>query len=80
MIVQFVEERGPVDSEKHMFYKTIGSGDALIFQNGDVVKGTWEKDSISSRTIFYNTEGTEVSFVRGQIWIEGVPEGNEVSY
>jgi len=80
VVVQFVEERGPVDSEKHMFYKTIGSGDALVFQNGDVVKATWEKESISSRTIFSNTDGTEIAFVRGQTWIEGVPDGNEIAY
>ena len=79
-VVQFIEERGPVDSEKHMFYKTVGTGDALIFQNGDVIEATWEKESISERTVYYNSDGEPIPFVRGQIWIEGVPEGNDIAY
>lgn len=80
VIVQFVDETGPVDSEKHMFYKTIGTGDALIFQNGDVIEATWEKDDTTGRTIYFDEGGNELSLVRGQIWIHGVPTGNEVSY
>lgn len=80
VVVQFVQERGPVDSEKHMFYKTVGTGDALVFQNGDVIKATWEKESISERTKYFDEKGQIIPFVRGQIWIEGVPEGNEIAY
>lgn len=80
VVVQFLFERGPVDSEKHMFYKTVGEGDALIFQNGTVTKGTWEKDDILSRTYFYDDAGNEIEFVRGTIWVEGVPDGNDINY
>jgi hypothetical protein len=80
IIVQFVKERGPVDKNLHMLYTTTGSGKALIFQNGGVIEGTWEKDSRTSRTKFMDSEGKEVTFVRGPIWIEAVPAGNEVAY
>lgn len=80
VVVQFVEEEGPVDEEKHMYYEVIGEGDALIFQNGDVIEGTWEKETQFGRTKFFDENGQEISFVRGPIWIEAIPEGNSVDY
>lgn len=80
VVVQFVKETGPVDKEGHMFYTTIGEGDILLFQNGDVIEGTWEKKSQTSRTKFFDEDGKEVKFVRGPIWIEAVPTLNEISY
>jgi len=80
VVVQFVEEEGPVDTELHMYYEVVGTGDALVFQNGTVIEATWEKKTDDSRTIYYDESGKEISFVRGSIWIEGVPEGNDVVY
>ncbi len=78
--VIFAQETGPVDRNLHMFYTTVGTGKALVFQNGTVIKGTWEKDSTTARTKFFDASGKEISFVRGQIWLEVVPAGNTVSY
>lgn len=80
VVIMFVQEEGPVDEEKHMYYKTTGTGPMLLFQNGGVKKGTWEKPSQYERTKFYGEDGQEISFVRGTIWIEAVPEGNEIDY
>ncbi len=80
VVVIFVKEKGPVDQELHMFYQTIGRGKAIFFKNGEVIEGTWEKASQTSRTRFYDDNGKEISFVRGSIWIEALPEGNEIVY
>jgi hypothetical protein len=80
VVIQFVKERGSVDQEKHMFYKNIGEGSAIVFKNGNVIEGTWEKDAIDERTIFFDENGDEVKFVRGPIWVEAVPAGNEIEY
>jgi hypothetical protein len=80
VVIMFVKERGPVDRNLHMYYTTIGTGKALIFQNGEVIEGTWEKSSRTARTKFYDEKGAEISFVRGPIWIEAVPAGNEINY
>ncbi|OGM29100.1 hypothetical protein A2801_03390 [Candidatus Woesebacteria bacterium RIFCSPHIGHO2_01_FULL_41_10] len=80
IVIQFIEEEGPVDEELHLYYETEGSGDAMVFQNGTVVEGTWEKPSESERTKFFDGEGKEIPFVRGTIWIEGIPIGNEILY
>lgn len=81
VLVMFVDEEGPVDEEKHIYYETVGSGNKmLLFQNGEVITGTWEKSSQFGRTKFYDDTGREVTFVRGAIWIEAVPNGNKISY
>ena len=80
VVIMFVKEKGPVDTELHMFYQVIGSGDAVIFQNGKAIKGAWEKDSALDREVFYDTNGEEIKMVRGQTWVELVPSTNIVDY
>jgi hypothetical protein len=78
--IQFVKEKGPVDKNLHMIYTTTGTGKALVFQNGEVIKGTWEKKSVGARTRFFDENGKEISFVRGMIFLEEVPTGNTIKY
>lgn len=80
VVVFFAKERGPVDRNLHMYYTTTGAGKALVFQNGSVIEGTWEKDSRTSKTKFLDKNGREIALVRGPIWVEIVPAGNEVKY
>ncbi len=80
IVIQFVEETGPIDENKHMYYETIGEGPVLIFQDGKVISGTWEKKNRLARTLFFNDKAKEVQFNRGQIWIEAIPLGNKVTY
>lgn len=76
----FVEEEGPVDKEGHMFYTTIGEGEALIFKNGDVIEAKWRKRTPDDQLRFFGNSGSETFLVRGEIWIEAVPNGNEIDY
>jgi hypothetical protein len=80
VVVMFAKEKSLVDAEGHQYYEVIGGNDALIFMNGEVTEGTWEKDSQLDREVFYDKNGDEIAFVRGSIWIEILPAGNEVSY
>lgn len=78
--IVYAKEEGPVDKEHHMLYTVTGTGDAMVFQNGDVVEATWEKKVATDRIKFFDKSGKEISFVRGQIWIEVLPLGNDVLY
>jgi len=80
VIVQFMEEKGPIDELKHMLYKTIGKGKALIFQDGQVIEGNWAKTKRQDRTKFTDSKGKEVELNGGQIWIEILPTGRQVSF
>lgn len=52
----------------------IGSGSAVIFQNGTAIKATWHKSSRSKQLTF--TAGSkQVPLARGQTWIAAVPNG-----
>jgi len=64
----------------HILYKITGSGNGLLFQDGRVIKITWQKNNEESRMIFFDSMGKKVDLVRGPIWIEILPIGNKVSY
>ncbi|MCL4367413.1 DUF3048 domain-containing protein [Patescibacteria group bacterium] len=83
VVVQFEKESRANDgyeNNEHLLYKTIGSGKALIFQDGKVIEGTWNKASRTDRTIYKDSQGKEIAFNRGVIWIQTVPEGAKVDY
>ena len=78
--IMFVKETGPIDTEHHMYYEVTGTGKSIVFQNGEAIEGTWEKDSALDREVFYDTNGDEIKMVRGATWVELVPSTNEVTY
>ncbi|KKR80019.1 MAG: hypothetical protein UU73_C0001G0314 [Candidatus Daviesbacteria bacterium GW2011_GWA1_41_61] len=83
VVVQFQRESRANDGYEgnlHLLYKTIGSGKALIFQDGKVTEGKWEKTSRVARSKYTDLRGKEIAFNRGLIWIQTVPEGAKVSY
>ncbi len=80
VIIQSTRETGPINELKHLLYKTIGTGKAIVFQDGEAIVGSWEKDDRQSRTIFTDKKGKELVLNRGPIWIEIIPAGNEISY
>ncbi len=54
---------------------TLGTGQAIIFQNGTAQTVTWHKEKPSTQLTFTDTNGNEVALVRGQTWIAAVPNG-----
>lgn len=83
IVVQFERESNANDGypgNVHLLYGTIGSGKTLIFQDGAVTEGKWTKLSRSKRTRYTDLTGKEISFDKGQIWIQTVPEGSKVTY
>ena len=80
IVILFARETGPVDEHLHLLYDDIGTGSGLVFQDGKTTKVTWKKPTRTSRTLFYDANGKEMSFNRGQIWIEMLPTGTAVTY
>lgn len=80
VVIQFAKETVGVDGHGHLLYGTIGTGEALIFQDGNVIQGTWKKPQRLSKTVFYDEDGREVALVRGPVWIEVVSTDTEVAY
>ncbi len=84
VIVVFAKE-SPVNdgypAGQHLLYGVIGSGNALVFQDGNAIKATWSKPTEESTMEFTdNKTGKEISMVRGKIFVEILPIGNTVTY
>jgi len=80
VVVQIEKLTGPVDEHGHFLYGTIGTGKALVFQNGKVMVGTWAKKSRIGRTQFFDSTSKEIELVRGTTWIELIPSEQQVTY
>jgi hypothetical protein len=59
---------------------TIGSGQAIVFKEGQAIVGTWKKTSSVALTRLYDGSGKEIPLVRGEIFIQAVPIGTKVTY
>ena len=55
--------------EKHINIGLIGSGEAWILSGGKCVKGTWERESAASATVFFDADGKKVPLQPGNTWI-----------
>lgn len=59
-----------IDAVSRRRITTVGSGDALIFQDGKKIEGKWEKKDGDSRLDFFDLDGKPIKFNRGMTWIE----------
>jgi hypothetical protein len=62
----------------HVIYNLTSGGKAHIFQNGKKIEGTWSKDTLDDKMIFWDEKDKEISMVRGEVWLSLIPAGNEV--
>jgi hypothetical protein len=76
VVVLYTKESASVDTHKHVYYQTIGTGKAVLFQNGTQQEVIWTKKDRLSRLTFLDSKGKPVKFVRGRIWISVLAIGN----
>ncbi|MCW2846021.1 MAG: hypothetical protein JWN22_3937 [Nocardioides sp.] len=55
--------------------KFTGSGQAMLFHDGRLVRGTWKKDSLTS-ALTLSTQAGKLAVPAGHTWIELVPAAN----
>lgn len=79
VIVQKVTSQ-VLDSVGRLAIDTIGTGEVIVFQNGNMITGTWKKDGRESRTRFYDANNNEIKLNPGKIWIEVANERTGVRY
>lgn len=82
VVIMFAKESPANDGYEggHLLYKVVGSGDALVFQDGKVLKAIWKREDEKDQVKFFNQNGEEIPMVRGQVWVEILPTGNKVTY
>ncbi len=76
-LIVMLQEESRADDEYHdnlhLLYKDIGTGEAYIFMDGNMIKGTWSKSGRTAKTKFLDSFGQEIPLERGKIWISIVP-------
>ncbi len=77
--VQFTEVV-VLDSVGRKDIETTGAGEAIVFQDGIRIDGTWQKETQGDRTKFFDLTGAEIKFNPGVTWVEVVPIGTEVEF
>ena len=50
--------------------KTVGAGGLLLYKNGTVVTGTWEKPTDQAKLTFYDQNHKEIELAVGKVWVE----------
>lgn len=64
----------------HLIYDLLGSGEAVVFQDGKAIKATWKKADEETRMKLYDENNKEIEIVRGKVFVEILPTGNKVIY
>ena len=64
----------------HEDITTLGTGKAVIFQNGYAVEGRWEKNTVADQIRFYDESGAEIALAPGQTFVEAIPEYGSIDY
>ncbi len=77
VVVQFVDT-DIIDEEGRRTITTVGEGEARFLRDGRMVRATWRKTDRTGRTRYYDTNGTELLFKPGQIWIEVIPQNTTI--
>ena len=80
VIIEKVKQNIIGSGDSRLFMDTTGEGEALIFQDGKVTLGTWEKKFKGDRESYYDEEGNEISLNAGQIWVEIVKPDTKIEY
>lgn len=52
---------------------TIGNGEIRVLKHGEMVRGTWKKESVTDRTKFFDEAGEEIPLAAGKVWVQIVP-------
>ena len=78
IIIQFAKTR-QIDDVGRLEVDLEGRGQALLFRDGIVVEGSWEKDT-DNLTKYYNCTGQPMILNPGQTWIEVIPDTIKVEY
>lgn len=75
IVIQTVPPGELIEGKGRINFSVTGEGDAYIFRNGILTKGRWSKPDRLSRTQYMDLEGNHIEFVRGNTWVEIVPDG-----
>jgi hypothetical protein len=54
-------------------FDVVGRGEVLVFRNGKVIAGKWERQSEEDPTRLVGRDGEDIALAPGQVWVELYP-------
>jgi len=79
VVIALVTEYSLHPDGVHSVYRTTGTGEVLVFQDGNVATGTWKKSSAKDSLVLLSTDGKPLALNVGQAWITAI-QGGRVTY
>ncbi len=58
----------------------LGSGDAWIFKDGNVMTGKWQQKDFNNRVEFVDANNNEIALNRGDVWVSVIPPDDSITY
>ena len=79
-VVVVIEAPFSIGSDGRYDYELVGSGKATVFQDGNVLVGSWKKTARDAQISFLADTGDEIRFNPGQLWLTVISPSQEVEY
>lgn len=80
VIVQFTEMRYVNNRPSRPLIQMTGGGFFDAFIDGRHLRGTWERKSLSDRTVFMDSSGEEITLLPGKTFIQVIPMDMSYKY
>lgn len=71
-VVVVITDVKVIDGVGRRKIRTIGSGTAVVFQDGREIEARWKKPSLTERLRFFDSTGEEIKMNAGITWVEVV--------
>ncbi|MCF0143777.1 MAG: DUF3048 domain-containing protein [Firmicutes bacterium] len=78
--IMYDPETGEADAKNRLEIDMNSSGEAYLFTNGEVVKGTWSKKSAEARTIFKDEAGNQFRMTPGKTWVYVIDQNKKFEF
>lgn len=80
VIIAMITDWNLASDGYHSEYKTIGSGKIVVFQNGDVIKGSWKRKKQKDQFTFTDNKKQQIELAPGKTWITVLSDQSQVEY
>lgn len=79
VVIQY-DSAATVDGEGHVLYGSLGEGPAYVFLDGQIIEAVWSKRWREDRTRYWDLNGAEIHFNRGNTWIAVLPYDSPLTW
>lgn len=82
VVILFMRESSANDGYEnnlHNIYGTKGTGNAIVFQDGNKINAIWSKKDREAHLYLKDSLGKEIPLTRGKIWFSILPIGSTVT-